>query len=152
MRNRQLGLTLVELMVVVAVMAIVATIAYPIYTAQVQKSRRADAKIALETIAAAQERFYTIWGFYGSAAGTGPDLDDPNDDGSDDDSMIDSIMEKLDRNSDGNPDNYAITITNGGQSFTATATAQGAQSGDSACASFTINQQGAKGATNANCW
>ena len=47
MQTRQRGLTLVELMVVVAVMAIIATIAYPIYTNQVQKSRRADAKVAL---------------------------------------------------------------------------------------------------------
>ena len=38
--KRQLGLTLVELMVVVAVMAILAAIAYPLYTNQVQKSRR----------------------------------------------------------------------------------------------------------------
>ncbi len=64
MHARQRGLTLVELMVVVAVMAIIATVAYPLYTAQVQKSRRADAKVALETIAMAQERFYTINGGY----------------------------------------------------------------------------------------
>ena len=50
MYARQRGLTLVELMVVVAVMAIVASVAYPLYTAQVQKSRRADAKVALQEI------------------------------------------------------------------------------------------------------
>ncbi|MCP5414315.1 MAG: type IV pilin protein [Chromatiaceae bacterium] len=147
MQTRQGGLTLVELMVVVAVMAIIATIAYPIYTNQVQKSRRADAKVALETIASAQERFYTINGSYGSAA----NLDDPNGDGDDVDSMIDPVLARLDRNNDGSPDNYAISVTNGGQTFTVTATAQGPQAGDSACATFTINQKGETSPAS-GCW
>ena len=58
------GLTLIELMVVVAIMAIIATVAYPVYTNQMQKTRRADAKAALETIALAQERFFTLNGRY----------------------------------------------------------------------------------------
>jgi type IV pilus assembly protein PilE len=54
----------------------------------------------------------------------------------------------------GNSDSgyYSITLAGGGQAFTATATATGAQSGDSACATFTVNQLGVKTATNANCW
>ncbi len=68
MEARQAGLTLVELMVVVAVMAVIAAVAYPIYTSQVQKSRRSDAMVALETIAMAEERYYTIAGEYGPLA------------------------------------------------------------------------------------
>jgi type IV pilus assembly protein PilE len=114
-------------------MAIVATIAYPIYTNQVQKSRRADAKTALESVALAQERQYTLNGAYVVSLGSlqiSPDLQG------------------------GTSDNgyYSITLAGGGQTFTATATATGAQSGDSACATFTVNQLGVKTATNANCW
>ena len=64
MTKRHKGLTLIELMVVVAVLAILSAVAYPLYTNQVQKSRRADAKTALQTIALAQERFFTINGEY----------------------------------------------------------------------------------------
>lgn len=64
MRVKQKGMTLIELMVVVAVLAIIAGIAYPVYVDQIHKTRRADAKITLETIAHDQERFYTIMGSY----------------------------------------------------------------------------------------
>jgi len=147
----QTGLTLVELMVVVAVMAIIATVAYPLYTSQVEKARRAEAKVALESIAMAQERYFTLFGSYASQA----QLDDPNGDGDTADSMIESALEKLDRDGDGNPDNYAIVINAAADSFDVTATAQGAQADDGDCATFTIDQLGAKDATGdapAKCW
>jgi len=147
MHKRQRGLTLVELMIVVAVMAIIATVAYPLYTAQVQKSRRADAKVALESLALAEERFYTIFGRYGSVA----QLDDPDGNGNNNDSLIGSTLTNLDRDNDGNPDNYAVAVVATTTAFTVTATAQGAQSDDTGCASFTIDQIGNKGG-GANCW
>lgn len=137
MRNRQLGLTLVELMVVVAVMAIVATIAYPIYTNQVQKSRRADAKVALETIASAQERFYTINGRYTNNL-----------------ALLQVPAAIQGGASDQGYYNLAVAHPGGDtQQFTATATASstGPQAGDSGCASFTVNQQGAKTPAT-GCW
>jgi type IV pilus assembly protein PilE len=45
------GLSLIELMVVVAVLAVIAGIGYPLYTDQVQKSRRYDAQAALVVLA-----------------------------------------------------------------------------------------------------
>ena len=134
--RRQKGLTLVELMVVVAVMAIIATVAYPLYTAQVQKSRRADAKIALEMVAAAQERFFTLNGTYSNT------------------------LAALDVSADiqggaSNEGYYDISVTRpAADQFTVTADIDSgaAQSGDSDCAQFTLNQVGAKGATSANCW
>lgn len=136
MYARQRGLTLVELMVVVAVMAIVASVAYPLYTAQVEKSRRADAKVALQEIALAQERFYTINGEYTAGLST---------------LQIGTTSEQ---------GYYNLSITLAGadnEQFTATAAAVtgGAQAGDSDCAQFTIDQLGTKAATDGgstNCW
>jgi type IV pilus assembly protein PilE len=127
------GLTLVELMVVVAVMAIIATIAYPIYTNQVQKSRRADAKAALESIALAQERWYTINSSYAVT--------------------LSSLQISADLQGGASDSGYYnVALAGGGQTFTATATATGAQSGDSGCATFAVNHLGVKTATSANCW
>lgn len=51
------GFTLVELMLAVLIATILAAVAYPAYSAQVQRARRADAHAALTTILQAQERF-----------------------------------------------------------------------------------------------
>lgn len=147
MATRQSGLTLVELMIVVAVMAIIAAVAYPLYTAQTQKARRADAKVALETLALAEERYYTIFGDYGTVA----ELDDPDGNGNNSDSLLGSALANLDRDGNGTPDNYAIVVAAATTTFTITATAQGGQANDTACASFTIDQIGNKGG-GANCW
>ncbi len=52
------GFTLVELMIVVAIAAILAAIAYPSYQDSIRKSRRTEAKTALENVAAEQEKYY----------------------------------------------------------------------------------------------
>ena len=51
------GFTLVELMITLAVMAILAALAWPALQEAVQKSRRSDAMSALATIMQAQERW-----------------------------------------------------------------------------------------------
>lgn len=52
------GFTLIELMIVVAIIGIMSAIAYPSYTSYMKKSARADAKVGLVKLADKQERFY----------------------------------------------------------------------------------------------
>lgn len=56
-RWAQLGFTLIELMIAVAVVAILTAIALPAYQSSVQKGRRADAMAAISRIQQAQERW-----------------------------------------------------------------------------------------------
>lgn len=53
------GFTLIELMVVVAIVGIITAIAYPSYMESVMKSRRGAAKSCLSEYAHFMERFYT---------------------------------------------------------------------------------------------
>lgn len=54
------GFTLIELMIVVAVVAILTAIALPSYQRYVQKSRRTDAKNAVLDLASREERFFSV--------------------------------------------------------------------------------------------
>ncbi len=53
------GFTLIELMIVVAVVGVLAAIAYPAYTDSVLKGRRAQARAALAELLQQQERYMT---------------------------------------------------------------------------------------------
>ncbi|MDY6929824.1 MAG: type IV pilin protein [Pseudomonadota bacterium] len=63
------GFTLIELMIVVAIIGILAAIAYPSYQNYVESTRRGDAKGALMSFASAMERYYTQNGTYIGADG-----------------------------------------------------------------------------------
>ncbi len=52
------GLTLMELMITLVILAILASIAIPTYNDQIRKTRRAEAMIALTEMANLQEQFY----------------------------------------------------------------------------------------------
>ncbi len=58
------GMTLIEVMVVVVIIGILASIAYPAYVDQMTKTRRTDGKTELAAIMNVQERFYTNNGAY----------------------------------------------------------------------------------------
>ena len=69
MRKTMQGFTLIEVMIVVAIVAILAAVAYPSYQDSVTKSRRADAQGVLMGFAGAMERHYTNENTYTDAGG-----------------------------------------------------------------------------------
>ena len=71
--RRARGFTLIELMITVAIVAVLASIAYPAYTDSVLKGRRAQARTALMELMQQQERYMTQNNSYlqfSNAAGT----------------------------------------------------------------------------------
>ena len=62
------GFTLIEVMIVVVVIGILASIAWPSYQNYVKQTRRADAQAALMELAHHMERYYTNNGKYTDAS------------------------------------------------------------------------------------
>jgi type IV pilus assembly protein PilE len=142
------GFTLVEVLVVLAVLAIVTTIGYPLYVEQSRNGRRTDAQVALTRLALAQERHF---GLFGEFAETPTELNlgpDAVINGDLDTYSYDEAISDLDRDNDGSVDYYTIVIATDGDAttsdFTITANAAGVQAEDLKCALFRIDQIGTK--------
>jgi type IV pilus assembly protein PilE len=132
------GFTLVELMVTIVVGAILAAIAIPGFSSQIRKSRRTEARIAVQDAAAREERFFATHNFYSQ---TGTDLGY---------AAFPAAV--------GNYYmlNVRCTLACAGFTVTASPTATGTQSNDTACTSFIVDQTGLQTATPAAnstiCW
>jgi len=122
------GFTLIELMIVVAIIGIIASIALPSYQEQVRQTRRANAQSDLVELASFMERYYTEnFTYIGAAL---PFDESPK---------------------QGNTKYYDLDLTPAPTqlAYTLTATAKGTQTADS-CGDLTVINTGA--GTPANCW
>lgn len=77
-REAARGFTLIELMIVVAVIGILAAIAYPSYVDSVRKSRRADALAALTDARLKQEKYRASNISYGTRVQAGISASSPD--------------------------------------------------------------------------
>lgn len=63
-RSGRSGFTLIELMIALAIVALLAAVALPAYTEHVNRGKRAEGQAALMTALQLQERAYTVNGQY----------------------------------------------------------------------------------------
>lgn len=135
------GVTLLELMVVVVIVGILASIAVPSYRSYVLRAQRSDAMAALLRVAAAQEKFYLQNNTYTNNFGTGG-------------LKLASGATTTTLASEHGYYDIAVAAPTGTTlvtNFTVTATAPSTspQYADTFCRSFTLTESGAKTATNA---
>ena len=127
------GFTLIEMMIVVALIAILAAIALPAYTEQIKKSRRAEAQAYMLAVAARQQQFLVDTRAY--AAGTTA-----------------SVVLPQPTNVTAGYGTVAMALLAGPPpTFTITATPTGGQTTEK-CGTLTINQTGTKTAAVSGCW
>jgi type IV pilus assembly protein PilE len=138
MLKKTRGFTLIELMIVVAIVGIVAAFAYPSYREQVIKSRRAEGMGELLELADRMERFFSDRGTYVGATLGNAATD-----------IYPATTEK---------GHYALAIpTQTAIAFSVTAAPLGQQlADDTKCGTFSITSLGVKGITGTasleNCW
>ncbi|MCP1520568.1 type IV pilus assembly protein PilE [Pseudomonas migulae] len=130
MRRSNRGFTLIEIMIVIAIIGIVITIGYPSLTEYVKKGRRAEVAGLLSEQAQVLERFYSKGNVYTGATGL----------------------------STGN-DYYTITPILTDQTFLLTATRKAGSMATDKCGDFTITNTGVRSMVNAtaglttkDCW
>lgn len=136
-RSRSNGFTLIELMIVVAIVSILSAVAYYNYSKYAFRARRADGKNLLTAAASAEERYYTNYNKYSTTAATigAPTTSDKG--------------------------YYTLTLANGvtgdTQSYKLTAVPQAPQNKDTGCMNLTLDNTGTKGQSatilnNGPCW
>lgn len=130
--TRQLGFTLIEVLVAMACVAVLVTVAWPSYQGLLERSQRAQARTALLQAAHWLERAASANGNYPAST----------------DIPANVLQVEGQR--------YQIQVTSSPQSYALSATPIGTQSAD-ACGTLTLNHLGVRGVqggsqTAAQCW
>ena len=71
LKSKQSGFTLTEVMIVVVIVGILATVGYPSYQEYLRRAKRAEARNMLVQVAAEQERYYSDNNAYGTLTNLG---------------------------------------------------------------------------------
>jgi type IV pilus assembly protein PilE len=125
------GFTLLELLVVMTVVAILASVAIPSYQQSVMRSRRTDARVAMNALATRLERCFTQFGTYDAED---CDIESPAD----------------------SPEGfYQVSVVRDAAAYALTAEPQGAQADDTACGTLSMTSTGLRAATGETpdrCW
>ena len=98
MKNLRRGFSLLEVMIVVVIIGILATLAYPSLEGYLQRSKQTEAKVGLSAVYTAQKIYFAINQTYADSL-----------------SNLDVQLET------GGSSRYSITLTGSSSSFTATA-------------------------------
>ena len=130
-RRSKAGFTLVELMIVVAIVAILSAIAYPSYSNYIIKTRRTAAKACLSEYSNYMERFYTTNLTYLAAPDPGLDCEGAA--------------------QTGNYYVYSYSVTPTVSVYTVQAVPTTAQA-DTKCGTLSIDQAGVRIPTTTGCW
>lgn len=132
--GRNYGFTLTEILIAVAIVAILASISVPAYKSYMIKVRRSDAHVALTRFAMAMERQYVRDSTYNVSPTVAVVFQDLSDEG----------FYRM---------NWGTVTTT---TFILFAIPSGVQADDTECGQLTLNQLGAKGITGtqtvAHCW
>lgn len=129
-REREHGFTIIELMIVVAIVGILSSIAFPAYQTYVLRAARSEAQAILMEQAQFMERFFTTNNTYEDAG----------------------LLSNVSPKAGGGTTRYNISFTaQSATAYTLQAAPTGGQSAD-ACGTLTVTQTGATGAGGTNCW
>lgn len=132
-RSRQSGLTIIELLISITIVAVLSSVAIPAYRAHLDRARLNEAFNGLSVFRVGMEQSYNDAGNYGTGGACG---------------VASPTAASF---------NFSCTIANSGQTFTATATGNGTNGIKGY--TYTINEQGIRrttaypsGSVPANCW
>lgn len=137
--GRAYGFTLIEVLIVVAIVGILSAVAFPSYTEYIRRGNRSEATAALLEAQQFMERYYGANNRYSTAANGNP-----------------ALPARLQTIPAGATTRYTLSVAATVNSYTLTAVPSGSMAADK-CGSLTITNTGVKGRsaadpTVAECW